>query len=275
VIIRVSESTLRGRRWDPEYWDPRFETLVRELREGPFPLIRLGDTHPFLTYGAIVVGQKRPQLDEGVLYIDTANMRPTGLEFPDHGAYVPQDSQWDQPRHRLKRGDVLLARSGVASIGRAEVWDSDQPATVGCYVDIIRQERLNPFYLAAFLKCRFGQGQIERLKCGVGPVNLNFDEVRSILVPEPPEEFQRRVETSYRFVMLSHRRALALKANLPVPDENEEPPETYETAIESTQALLARELRLLEKALTTADVGFYAPAEDDDAALEDAADAGE
>ncbi len=131
---------------------------------------------------------------------------------------------------------------------------------MGCYVDIIRQERLNPFYLAAFLKCRFGQGQIERLKCGVGPVNLNFDEVRSILVPEPPEEFQRRVETSYRFVMLSHRRALA---------------ETYETAIESTQALLARELRLLEKALTTADVGFYAPAEDDDAALEDAADAGE
>lgn len=275
MIIRVPESALNGRRWDPEYWDPRFEALIRELREGPFPVIRLGEAEPFLTYGAIVVGQKRPQLDEGVLYIDTPNMRPTGLEFPDHGAYVPPDSPWDKPRWRLRRGDVLLARSGVASIGRAEVWDADQPATVGCYVDIIRQERLNPFYLAAFLKCRFGQGQIERFKCGVGPVNLNFEEVRSILVPEPPPEFQRRVETSYRFVMLSHQRALALKAHPPVADESEEAPETYETAIESAQALLARELRLLEKALTTTDVAFYAPTDASGAVLDDGSGAGE
>lgn len=235
----------------------------------------LREAKPFLTYGAIVVGKKRPQLDEGVLCVDTPHMRPTGLEFPERGAHVPPHSLWDKPRHRLRRGDVLLARSGVASTGRAEVWDSDQAATVGCYVDIVRQDRLDPVYLTAFLKSRFGQGQIERFKCGVGPVNLNFDEVRSILVPEPPDEFQRRVATSYRFVILAHRRALALKANPPVLEGDDEPPESYETAQESAQRLLDRELRLLEKALTTADVGFYAPAEDLGGVLEDDVGAGE
>jgi DNA-directed RNA polymerase subunit K/omega len=263
VITRVPESALRGQRWDPDYWDPRHEALLRELREGPFPLVPLGEAEPFVTYGAIVVGRKRPELDEGIRYVDTPHMRPTGLEFPERGGHIPFGSPWDLPRARLRRGDVLLARSGVGSVGRAEVWDSDEPATVGCYVDIIRQDRFNPFYLTVFLKSRFGQGQIERYKCGVGTVNLNFGEIRSILVPEPPEEIQRRVETAYRFVMLAHRRALALKAQPPVATEGEERPETYETAIESARDLLARQLRMLETMLTTEDVGYWEPPEED------------
>ena len=110
LLTRVPESALKGKRWDPEYWDPRFVELVGELRDGPFPLVSLGDAEPFLTYGAIVVGQKRPQLDEGVLYV------------PGECCYGPDPRREVERNHmRLTFGTVRPAEidEGVARLSRA------------------------------------------------------------------------------------------------------------------------------------------------------------
>jgi hypothetical protein len=111
----------------------------------------------------------------------------------------------------LQPGDVVLPRSGEGSLGkhRVAVFLGDQPAGVGSFVDLIRLQGLNPFYLAAFLKSSLGRAQVSRVANGVGVPNISFDEIRNLQVPALPAKAQRALEARYRREVLPwHRRAV-------------------------------------------------------------------
>ncbi len=122
----------------PEYWDRKYKILHKQMRKGKEKIITLGDSEPYITYGAITPGRKMPKVKRGILYISQIHMKPTGLDFNEEKIFVPKNSDWDHDRFRLQYEDVLIARSGVASIGRTEIYRAKLPATVSCFVDIFR-----------------------------------------------------------------------------------------------------------------------------------------
>jgi len=140
-------------RANPEYWLPKYTKMIRKMKR-KWRLLKIKDTKPFIRYGAIVVKKKMPIRKNGILFIGQKNMKPTGLDLRDK-IYIPEDCEWDTVR--VHYGDVLMARSGVASIGRTEVYRFKEKATVACFVNIIRQNRINPFYLTVFMKSKFGK----------------------------------------------------------------------------------------------------------------------
>ena len=108
----------------------------------------------------------------------------TGLDLSG-ATWVKAGSVYDPPRCRVRRGDLLMPRSGAGSLGknRLAVYDLDAPATVSCFVDRIRLRGIRPHYVAAFLRSRPGWMQIQRAANGVGTINISFDQIRAIRIP--------------------------------------------------------------------------------------------
>jgi len=190
------------RRLDPGYWHPRFREPVETLQAFRDGLITLGEVAEGICYGAIRPGQP-PQYSgpDGVWYIGQRALRRGFIDLSRAPRVVPHCA-WDPPRARLRPGDLLLARSGVAgvAIGRMALWDppfspsglqQDAPATVSCFVDRVRLRGYDPVVALLFLQGRYGQAQIQRLINGVGTPNLSFAELRSLQLPRPAARLER------------------------------------------------------------------------------------
>jgi len=200
-------------RLDPAYYHPDFVENARFLESLP-NVVWLGELIEFTTYGAVGA---REYAESGVQLITPANLTldgdgfVVGVNVHNPKRFVREGSRSDPPRSRLRRGDLLLANSGVGCIGRAAVFHSDEPCNISQHINLIRLippgppfdkvgtgvGSVEPEYLAVYLQTRFGRLQIEREKCGVGACGINFDRIRSILIPVLPEDVRREIVEGY------------------------------------------------------------------------------
>jgi len=209
-IVFKPQRTL-AERMDPAYWSRRWEPTYRTLDLWRPRLAKLGD---FIGPGCITYGQvgRREYDPEGeVLYLQARNISRscTGIDPFARYARVRAGGRNDPPRSRLAREDLLLVRSGVASIGRAVAILADPgPANISQHICRIRLSGIDPACVAVFLICRFGQEQIRRMLSGVGTHEIDFDEVRSILVPLPDETIVQKIRRDYEAMRALHDEAI-------------------------------------------------------------------
>ena len=194
--VEIAASQLRGERWDPRWW---LWPDRERLDHCQWPVVPLGRFIRHITYGPIITGRKPEHVDGGVVIINQKQLGRTGLVL-DEAVRVAEGSDFDLPRARVQRGDLLLARCGAGSLPQAKlaIVEDDFIGTVSCFVDIIRLEGIEPRYAAAFLKSRYGLGQIGRLLNGVGTPNISFGEIRKLRIPMAPEAVQARVAGIWR-----------------------------------------------------------------------------
>lgn len=203
-------------RMDAGYWHPRYRVLDDLLARGDIEWLALGDLDPFMTYGAIASGDRPEHSAQPTLVrIDPKAFQPTGLDLAKC-VQIPEGSKWDSPRARVRAGDLLFVRSGVASLGRTAVFDLDLVATVGCFVDIVRQDVMCPYYICVFLHSEIGRLQMERFKSGVGTVNMNFDEIKGLTMPLLDDRTQSRVSRHWQGAGERHREALTTGSSAPL-----------------------------------------------------------
>ena len=105
----------------------------------------------------------------------------------------------------------MLARSGVGSLlkGRVSVFTGPTPATVACFVDLVRLKGLRPGYAALALRSRAVRVQVERFANGVGTPNLSFDEIRGLRIPRAGEALERELAREDGRVRALHARAIS------------------------------------------------------------------
>jgi hypothetical protein len=199
----LDAADLRGQRWDPGYWDPR---LRDPLAGCVHPLAPLGDFVPAdgITYGRILPG-RRPPAGDGPLYVTQKAVRPTGLD-PTRCTRIVEGCDWDTPRARIRPGDLLIPRSGVATLARGvmSVFLDDQPAVVDCCTDRVSLEGYPSPVATLFLRSRPGWLQIHRQINGVGPPNLSYDEIRSLRLPVFPADVHKAHLEAYARVHRAH-----------------------------------------------------------------------
>ncbi len=211
-VVRKRQGVDLIERLDPGYWHPAYERLLAECR---LPLEPLGEFIAEITYGAIVTGRELPLDPHGPFLLGQGALRHSGVDLSECPR-IALDSPWALERCKLRRGDLLIARSGSGSLekNRLAVYHADEPAVVDCWVDLVRLQRIEPDYVAVFLKTRFGWGQIYRLINGVGPPNLSFEEIRSLRVPASDADLQRHVAGRYAAEVLPLHRAADYEAAL-------------------------------------------------------------
>ncbi len=185
-------------RADPGFWHPAYTQLLSQMGNSA---AQLGDCIKHITYGRIITGRPVPDCPPGtagVALVNQGQIAPAGVDLC--GAHrVPAGSDWDAPRARLLRDDLVIARSGVGSLAknRLAVYLHDEPAVVGSFVDLVRLEGLDAVYVAVFLKSRFGWGQIHRLLNGVATPNISFDEIRGLKIVMAPAPVQATLRREY------------------------------------------------------------------------------
>lgn len=210
--FNVRPSSLSGRRWDPSYWSG--VKMLDDLQSN-FEMMPLGDFVEHLTYGPIVTGRKMQHVDHGRPVILQGDIAETGL-LHRQLIRVEFDGEYDPERSRVRRGDFLMARSGVGSLGknRMVVYTGRETANVGCFVDLLRLVDLNPFSVWFFFKTIHGRSQILSVINGVGTPNINFSEIRSLLIPNLKPETQIELENKYRREVLPLHRRQSSKAKI-------------------------------------------------------------
>lgn len=188
---------LTGQRWDPGFWNPAVANPLADLEER-HALAPLGDFLSFITYGPIVTGKHREAPPGEVVLINQGELGFAGLDLAG-ARRVAAGSIHDPSRSRLAPGDLLFARSGAGSLGKGRmgVFDLDVVANVGCFVNILRFDGMDPYFAWLFLASRFGQGQIRRLINGVATPNLSFKEIRGLRVPVLPGDQQEALARPY------------------------------------------------------------------------------
>lgn len=185
------------KRADPAYWHPAYERLLDGIA---CPVARLGDFVTHISYGPIIVGSKPPEASgrDSLALVNQGQLGYAGVDLRE-AARIPAGCDWDRRSARVQRGDLLIARSGVGSLGknRLAVFFQECPAVVGSFVDLVRLDGLDPVYAALFLKTHYGWGQIQRLINGVAVPNVSFDEIRNLQIAIPPENLQQELRQTY------------------------------------------------------------------------------
>ena len=196
TLLSISQRALRAHRWDPRFWQGR--AAVRRLA-GRLRLVPLGEYICHLTYGPIVTGSRPQHVEAGVPVIRQGDIAETGLDERALLCVEPAGAH-DPPRSRVRFGDLLLSRSGAGALGRNRlaVYLGSGLANVGCFVDLIRLEGLNPFYAWFFFKTRLGREQIAAYANGVGTPNISFGEIRALQIAALPSAYQESLERRYR-----------------------------------------------------------------------------
>lgn len=158
-----------------------------------WPVRKLGNLLDFLTSGSR--GWAQYYADSGALFLRIQNVRHDELLLDDI-AYVNAPDTAEANRTQVQTGDVLL--SITADLGRtAVVPEGIGKAYINQHLSILRTKQLFPRFLSAYFASPVGQRQVlERNRHGV-KAGLNFDDIRSFIVPLPPielqHEFGRRV----------------------------------------------------------------------------------
>lgn len=100
----------------------------------------------------------------------------------------------DSNRYALMAGDVLVARTGVGSVGNVAFVDAPRGALFASYLICLRpRKRLRGDYLAYFLKSPVGRGELARRAKGATIPNLSAARLKNLEIPIPSLEMQQRI----------------------------------------------------------------------------------
>ena len=155
---------------------------------------RLGNLATRIGSGITPTGGERVYVTEGRPFLRSQNVGWGVLNLNDL-AFITDEIHASFARSQIKEGDVLLNITG-ASIGRSAVADiAVARGNVNQHVCEIRPDpkQLDSHFLNGYLLSGAGQKQIDSFQAGGNRQGLNYNQIRSFLVPSPPLREQRAI----------------------------------------------------------------------------------
>jgi type I restriction enzyme S subunit len=156
-------------------------------------IVRIGDVSTHVSSGLTPRGGERVYLEDGIPLIRSQNVLMNDLDLSDV-AYISKETHSDMSRSAVAPGDLLLNITG-ASIGRVvTVPEEIREANVNQHVCRIRFSKgILSQFAAYYLATSDGQRQIMSFQAGATRQGLNFQQVRSVLLPCPQLSEQERI----------------------------------------------------------------------------------
>ena len=105
-------------------------------------------------------------------------------------------SESDVEKHVLRTGDILFNRTNSKElVGKTGIWDGRFEAVAASYFIRLRVDEtcVCPTYVWAFMNSSATKQRLfEAARGAIGQANINSKELRSVLLPVPPLDLQRR-----------------------------------------------------------------------------------
>jgi len=162
-----------------------FSTDVRSLRELSQGKIRRGKSP-----------EKTGYLDAGIPIIKTADVTDTFINWK-HCKCVSKKFYEENLESQPSFLDILITSTGVGSVGKVEIYDeSDRPCLASAKISLLhpKSDDVDPYYLLAFLRSKYGRLQMENSARGAtGQVELYASDIERIIVPIPSLSVQKQI----------------------------------------------------------------------------------
>ncbi|MBN6889611.1 type I restriction enzyme, S subunit [Cytobacillus horneckiae] len=145
-------------------------------------------------------GKGIPQSESGhIPNLKVRNLTNFGIDIEDVDV-ISQEEFDKNTKAQIKKGDVLLAVTGVGSLGKVDLYWSDEPATVDGHVCILRtNDKCDNGYLKAYLQSKYGQIFIEKYTIGsTGQTELYSKDIERFKIPLPNFQFQKHIGDKVR-----------------------------------------------------------------------------
>jgi len=179
-----------GKLRDPKAHPEQFKDspLGRIPRE--WEVITIGKIAIHVGSGLTPRGGSEVYKTSGVIFIRSQNVTFDGLKLADI-AFIDSKTHEQMQRSEVFANDVLLNITG-ASIGRCcPLPEGLGPTNVNQHVCAIRlpsPRREDAFYLSSVLSSHIGQHQIDVLNAGGNREGLNYQQLRSFVIPWPEKD---------------------------------------------------------------------------------------
>lgn len=155
-----------------------------------WPIASIGETLDRADYGSSSKANDDPS---GTPLIRMGNVDVEGSLKLDDLKYLP-GAPTDHEKFALAAGDVLFNRTNSKElVGKTGLWGGEFTAVVASYFIRLRvkQDRLEPHYLWAFLNSRFMKKRLfETARGAIGQANINSKELKAFPIPLPPLSHQ-------------------------------------------------------------------------------------
>jgi type I restriction enzyme S subunit len=222
-------------RFDARYF--YLEDVLQKFNEREdFELIKLGNPKVLKT---ITDGEHAGQnfVDEGILFIKNSSIKDFDISLND-GFYIEKWKHDEQKRSNLKPKDVLFTTIG--HIGSATIVPENF-----CEANInqnlvkieIKEEYINPYYVAAYLNSYLIKEQINCLFTGNIHGILTYPKIKNLEIVVPPKEFQNNIANLFKKAIEYTEQSNEIIANainkfeeyLEIPNEKIDYSKTYST----------------------------------------------
>ncbi|PZV08524.1 MAG: hypothetical protein DCF22_20125 [Leptolyngbya sp.] len=179
-------------RIDSEYYHPLhlvYESLVTANKHD-----RLGKLCNLIAgpFGSTVTTDNYVE-DEEFRYIRGKDVQDFFLDDSDP-VYVGRDLFDSLSQFHLKPLDILVTVVGMNFGKTALVLPKDCPAIFSCKSTLLKNSRVNPYFLVTYLSCKHGYRLIRRGRRGAAQPGINLFDLKTVPVPIFSKTFQDHVE---------------------------------------------------------------------------------
>jgi len=194
VVSVIARSQLEDTvRLDAEYYQPEYLNLEGKILKKAKSYVLWKHIHGQFTtgpFGSEFIVENYVT-DSPYRYVRGQDVKEVFLLDTDN-VYIPEEDFERLSKYALMEGDILV--SVVGTLGNAVVIDkSVPPAVFSCKSTVFRTKAINPFYLIAYLNCRFGRVLLQRRVRGAVQTGLNINDLKSLPIFLPERLLQDEV----------------------------------------------------------------------------------
>lgn len=212
--IKVSGNNLINR-MDYYYYRKLKESSMRQILNNGMAVKKMKDFVIYCKTGKAVYGEKREFTKMGLKFLHSTNITEVGINYKKDEKFIKPKSNMDFNSAHARIGDILIVRVGDGCVGRAAVIVSKNDiGVVSDCIFMIRVKNISPYFLAIFLKTRFGKDWINLQKHGSATTCISQANILSLPVPLLNKRTQQVVEKSYKKILNDYRWALNAKKDV-------------------------------------------------------------
>lgn len=195
LCFLIGSENLKGR-YDPHFYQPKFELLKENMDESKFEVKTLKEISEHIKTGKTPKSGQSSYSDiSEIPFIKSGNLEDNDKIDFKNISYIPKKIHESYLKSsQLKKGDLLVAIVG-ATIGKVSVYNYDKEANINQAIASVRldKEKAHPKYVKAFILSKIGQNQLNMIKRPVARANINLKEIGNYKIILPPIKIQKEI----------------------------------------------------------------------------------
>lgn len=180
-------------RLDFDYYD-NIKEIIKSINQIKFENRTLRELIEYCRRGITITNKKDCISDEGSPFLHTTNVGNIIIDKSNF-KYISNSCLEKFSKAKVKLNDVLVGRVGSRCINKISIVSYKEE--IGIASDclfILRSSKINPYYLAIFLKSDLGVQQLQCIKRGSCSKFITKEDLLSIQVPIISDEYQINIE---------------------------------------------------------------------------------